>query len=161
MKNTCKLAKRCYEKLEQGDFEEGTSSKKYRAVGGGRKSWALEVRETLFEWFVDVRTSLKARLPKTLFKLKAKAFYEDWLQQNLGTPDEENFNFQTNGLKARKRNMEFRYENQINGTRFLKKFEAFHQKVFHQNIWRLSPNNKWGSNAIAPKWVEWIGYPKF
>ena len=33
MKNACKLAKRCYKKLEQGDFEDCASSKKYRAVG--------------------------------------------------------------------------------------------------------------------------------
>ena len=69
MKNACKVAKRRYEKLEQGDFEDGASSKKYRAVGGGCKSRAPEVREAFFEWFVDARTSLKARLPKTLFKL--------------------------------------------------------------------------------------------
>jgi len=44
----CKLAKRCYEKLERGDFEDGTSSKKFRSSGGGRKSRAPEVRDALF-----------------------------------------------------------------------------------------------------------------
>ena len=47
-----------------------------------------------------MRTSLKARLPKTLFKLKAKAFYEDWLQQNPGTPDEEKFQFSNQWIKG-------------------------------------------------------------
>ena len=77
MKNACNLAKQYYEKLQPGDFKDGASSKKYRAVGGGCKSRTQEVREALFEWFFDVRTSLKVLLPKTLFNLKAKAFYED------------------------------------------------------------------------------------
>jgi len=47
-KKACKLAKRCYEKLERGDFEDGTSSKKFRSSGGGRKSRAPEVRDALF-----------------------------------------------------------------------------------------------------------------
>ena len=46
-----------------------------------------------------MRTSLKARLPKTLFKLKAKAFYEDWLQQNPSTPDEEKLQFSNQWIK--------------------------------------------------------------
>ena len=54
--------------------------KKFRSVGGGRKAHALEVREALFHWFANVRTSLKARLPKALFLLPAKKLYADWLQ---------------------------------------------------------------------------------
>ena len=53
MKNACKLAKRCYEKLEQGDFEDSASS-----------------------------------------------FYEDWLQQNPGTPDEEKLQFSNQWIKG-------------------------------------------------------------
>ena len=41
----------------------------------------------------------------------------------------ENFNFQTNGLKAGNSNMELRYENQINGTQFLKKIALFECKI--------------------------------
>ena len=55
IKKACKLAKRCYEKLERGDFEDGTSSKKFRSSGGGRKSRAPEVRDALFQWFIDVK----------------------------------------------------------------------------------------------------------
>ena len=69
LKKACKLAKRCYEKLERGDFEDGTSSKKFRFSGGGRKSRAPEVRDAIFQWFIDVRTSVKARLPRSLFVL--------------------------------------------------------------------------------------------
>ena len=48
-----------------------------------------------------MRTSLKARLPRTLFKLKAKTFYEDWLLQNAGTPDEEKLQFSNQWIKGR------------------------------------------------------------
>ena len=67
IKNACKLAKRRYEKLEKGDSEDGIASKKFRTTGGDRKSRAPEVRKALFQWFINVRTSLKARLPKSLF----------------------------------------------------------------------------------------------
>ena len=60
MKNVCKFAKRCSEKLGNGDFEGGVAKKMFRSVGGGSKIRTLEVREALFQWFVDVRTSLKA-----------------------------------------------------------------------------------------------------
>ena len=79
--------------MEKGDFEVGVALKKFRTTGGGRKSRTLEVREALFQWFIDVRTSLKARLPKSLFLLKAKKFYEDWLQQHPDTAEEEKLQF--------------------------------------------------------------------
>ena len=82
MVNACKFAKRCLEKLERGDFEEGAPKKKFRSAGGGRKAPAVEVREALFQWFVDVRTSLKARLPRSLFLLQAKKLYDEWLLQH-------------------------------------------------------------------------------
>ena len=44
---------------------ETTSSKKsFRATGGGRKVTYPEVRVRLFEWFIDIRGSLKGRLPR-------------------------------------------------------------------------------------------------
>ena len=39
--------------------------------------------EALFSWFIDVRETLKGRLPRRLFKLKAQQLYTDWLAQNL------------------------------------------------------------------------------
>ena len=100
MKNACKVAKRCYEKLENGDFEDGVSRKKFRSLGGGRKARAVEVREELFQWFIDVRTSLNARLPKSLFLLQAKKLYEDWLQQHPDTPEEEKLQFSNQWIKG-------------------------------------------------------------
>lgn len=40
------------------------------------------VRQALFEWFVDIRGTLKARLPRKMFKVQCKLFYEQqWLAQ--------------------------------------------------------------------------------
>ena len=54
--------------------------KKCCSVGDGRKACALEFREALSQWFVDLRTSLEAVLWNTLFLLQAKTFYADSLQ---------------------------------------------------------------------------------
>ena len=48
----------------------------------------------------DVRNSLKARLPKSLFLLKTKKFYEDWLQQHSDTPEEEKLQFSNQWVKG-------------------------------------------------------------
>ena len=42
----------------------------------------------LFAWFVDVRETLKGRLPRRLFKLKANQLYKQWLEQNPATENE-------------------------------------------------------------------------
>ena len=71
---------------------------KKRAVGGGRKSKAPEVRNALFSWFVDVRESLKGRLPRRMFKLKANQMYEEWLLEN-PTPESEKLKFGDQWIK--------------------------------------------------------------
>ena len=50
------------------------------------------MREALFSWFVYVRESLKGRLPRRLFKLKANALYKKWLRDN-PTPESEKLRF--------------------------------------------------------------------
>ena len=50
------------------------SVKKIRTFGGSRKCKAVEVWKNLFQWFMDLRTSLKPRLPKSLFRLPANNF---------------------------------------------------------------------------------------
>ena len=74
--------------------------KKSCSVGDGRKARALEVREGLFQWFVDLRTSLKAALQKDLFLLQAKTFYADWLLQHPDTPEEEQLKFSNQWIKV-------------------------------------------------------------
>ena len=75
----CRMATRCYQKKNDDDVAVDSSKKKFRASGGGRKVRVPDVREAMFEWFVDVRTSLKARLPRKFFKMKCEEVYKAWL----------------------------------------------------------------------------------
>ena len=93
--NFCKglrLAPRCYNQIEQLKGPSTCIPATKRAIGGGCKSKAPEVREALFSWFVYVRESLKGRLSRRLFKLKANALYEKWLRDN-PTPESEKLKF--------------------------------------------------------------------
>ena len=78
-----KLGKRCYDQVveDENEVTERPSKSKFRQPGGGRKVVAPTVREALYEWFIDVRGSLKARLPRSLFKSQAKFFYDQWRDQ--------------------------------------------------------------------------------
>ena len=78
-----KLALRCYKDTakERDGLENEKTKKKFRKPGGGRKTRVTNIRDSLFEWFVDVRTSLKAWLPKKMFLLKCKELYTTWLGQ--------------------------------------------------------------------------------
>ena len=73
--------------------------KQFRAAGGDRKTKVPQTHVTLFEWFVDVQTSLSARLPRSLL-LKAPELYEDWLKQHPNTPDTEKLCFQNLGWRS-------------------------------------------------------------
>ena len=78
-----KLASRCYNDIDNLRDPALFPSKKTRSSGAGRKPKTPEIREALFSWFIDVRETLKGRLPRRLFKLKAQQLYTDWLAQNL------------------------------------------------------------------------------
>ena len=44
----------------------------------------------MYDWFIDIRSSLKARLPKSMFNAQCKIFYEQWLlQQEKEFPEEK------------------------------------------------------------------------
>ena len=66
--------------------------KKVRATGAERKTKAQKVRQALFVWFVDVRETLKGRLPRCLFKLKVNQLDDEWLEQN-SVPENERLTF--------------------------------------------------------------------
>ena len=58
------------------------------------------MREALFDWFIDVRSSLKARLPKKMFKTQCKVFYEQWLaQQPVGIREEKHIVFSNSRIR--------------------------------------------------------------
>ena len=71
------FAKRCYKNYKDNKYA-GTKVTKgtYRLQGGGRKCKNMPVRLALFHWFIDVRTSLKGRLPIRLLVGKAKELCE-------------------------------------------------------------------------------------
>ena len=81
LQKAIKMGKRSYEQYvkDSNDISDKPSNKKIRAEGGGRKTRVQNVREAAFEWFIDVRTSLKARLPRSQFKLKCIELYKAWL----------------------------------------------------------------------------------
>ena len=63
-------------------------------LGGGRKKQAAEVRDALFQRFIDVRQFLKARLPRFILRQWAEELYKEWLdQQDIKIPVEKQLKF--------------------------------------------------------------------
>ena len=62
------------------DDEDGDTTK-YRKSGAGRQRKAPGVRYAAIDWFLDVRSSLKDRLPRKLFLTKCRELYNVWLEQ--------------------------------------------------------------------------------
>ena len=73
-----KFSRRCYEKYLANGFEgEEPPKKRFRESGAGRKCKAPEVREAMFEWFINVRGVLKGRPPKKMFEQSASRFTQN------------------------------------------------------------------------------------
>lgn len=81
-KSCLKFVGRCEELLKNGKFDiEGNSSQsKFRVLGAGAPKRCLGVRRELFEFFIDIRSCLKARLPKKIFLAKAKSLYDEYCE---------------------------------------------------------------------------------
>ena len=92
-KAACKFATRSFEHLSELNDSSTCPPKKMLATGGGRKKNAPEVREALFSYFVDVRESMKGRLPKLLLRLKAKQLYSEQLRKNPLAEGEKSLKF--------------------------------------------------------------------
>ena len=136
--NALKFAKRCYEKYLANDFGEEPSKKRFRGSGAGRKCKAPAVREAMFEWFINVRGSLKGRLPKKMFRAKCEQVYTDWLeQQPEPIPEEEQLKFsdhwiqdwmQEYNVSLRKPNKRYAIKQEDRITRI---------KDYLQNVWTV------------------------
>ena len=61
------LAERCLHMVLKADRDPKPTKTKFRQPGGGRTVKVQEVRYELYSWFVDIRFSLKARLPVNVF----------------------------------------------------------------------------------------------
>ena len=142
-----KLAARYYNEIEQLRDASTCAPAKKRAIGGGRKSKAPEVREALFSWFIDVRESLKGHLPRHLFKLKANALYEEWLRDN-PTPESEKLKLGISGSRCGKKNMGLAYKNRANVTLLKKKI---YSPPFYWEIWSRPTYYQWRPDAAASK----------
>ena len=81
-----KLGKRCLDQVIKSETEilEPATKSKFRQPGGGRKATIPDVRQSLYDWFLDARGTLKARLPRSMFKSQCKLFYEQWMSQQSG-----------------------------------------------------------------------------
>ena len=71
---------------EQFDIEGNDVSNKFIVVGTAAPKKAIDLRNELFEYFIDFRSSLKARLPKNIFLAKAMSLYIEYckLQRKQG-----------------------------------------------------------------------------
>ena len=55
----------------------------------------------MYDWLIDIRSSLKARLPKSMFKAQYKIFYEQWLsQQEKEVPEEKKIVFSNKWIRG-------------------------------------------------------------
>ena len=90
-----KFAKTCHEKYLNDEFvDEEPSKKRFRDSRGERKCKAPEVREAMFEWFINVRGVLKGRLPIKIFRSKCQQVYGEWLkQQPKPAPEQDQLKF--------------------------------------------------------------------
>ena len=122
-----KFAKRCYEKYSANDFEgEEPPKKRFRASGAGRKCKAPEVREAVFEWFINVRGVLKRRLPKKIFRTMYQQFYSEWLKHK-PEPIQQDWMREYND-SLRKPNKRFATKNED---------RIIRRKYYLQNIWKV------------------------
>ena len=71
-KSCVKFVGRCEKLLEIGKFDiEGYDvAGKFRVLGAGAPKKAVEVRKALFEYFIDIRSALKASYQKDCSLLK-------------------------------------------------------------------------------------------
>ena len=82
-KSCVKFVGRCEKLLEIGQFDiEGNDvAGKFRVLGAGAPKKAVEVRKALFEYFIDIRSVLKARLSKGLLVAKIRSLYQEYCEQ--------------------------------------------------------------------------------
>ena len=81
-KSCVKFVGRCEDLLVNGQFDiEGNAvGNKFRIAGAGAPKKCVSVRRELFDFFIDIRSTLKGRLPKKIFIAKAKSLYEDYCE---------------------------------------------------------------------------------
>ena len=67
---------------------------------GERKTTISDVRDALFYWFVDIRGTLKARLPRKMFETQCKIFQEQQpAQQSKEVPEDKKIVFSNRWIR--------------------------------------------------------------
>lgn len=94
-KSCVKFVGRC----EEFDIEGNDVANKFRAAGAGARKKCPSVRKELFEFFIDIRSSLKARLPKKIFLAKAASLYNDYCEWKREGVEPEKLSFSNRWLK--------------------------------------------------------------
>ena len=116
--------------MDTGRLEEANVRHTFRGTGNGRRCKEPEIREELFQWFVDVRTSLKGRLPKKLFFLKAQQLYEDCLKgYTLVPPKGRSCNLVNNGSGIGNATTTYHRGNLIKGSPYQRKIVSFGSNI--------------------------------
>ena len=136
LSNSLKLGKWCLDSVEVNDFTEPPAKIKLRQAGGDRKKSVPEVRAAMYDWVIDIRSSLKARLTKSMFKAQCKTFHEQWLSQlEKEVPEEKKIVFSNKWIRGwmQEYNVNLRKPNK----RFQSKQADREERIFEylKNIW--------------------------
>ena len=100
---SCKFITLCLELEEKGKFEiEGNcSNNHFGLAGAGTPTTAVEVRNDLFKYFIDVCTAQKGQLPTRLFLGKSKEIFIPIMKKNVKREMSlRSSSFEIGGLKA-------------------------------------------------------------
>ena len=134
-----KFAKRCHEKYLNDEFvDEEPSKNRFRKSGGGRKCKAPELREAMFEWFINVRGELKGRLPIKMFRSKCQQVYNEWLkQQPEPVPEQDQLKFSKHWIQdwMKEYNVSLRKPNKKYAIK--KEDQIIQIKDYLKNIWTV------------------------
>ena len=87
------MAERCPKMIQLTDKEPNLIQTNFGQKGEGRKVKSPEVGDALYAWYIYIRGILKARLPISIFREQAKAFYQEWLQTQDPIQDSEKLKF--------------------------------------------------------------------
>ena len=92
-----------FQKQKENPTVEKPKRHRYRASGAGPKQKAPNVRDALFEWFIDIRGALKGRISIPMFLKEAKRLYAEWLaDQDEWIPKENQLKFSKTWIKGEK-----------------------------------------------------------
>ena len=84
-----------------GKFEiEGNAvGNKFRVAGAGVPRKFPSVRKKLFDFFIDIRSSLKAKFPKKIFLAKTESLYRDYCKWKREVVEPQKLSFSNRWLK--------------------------------------------------------------